>query len=770
MANVFAIALRSAARFGAVLLIVHFVPTLSVGDEFEWAGIFQTSGNTYTWLAQKVNGAYADASMKMAAIPATSSTIQGLYSYMSSGNSALATTCVDVSSGGTITPQANKCYRLVFDQSSTQSSYTIAATGVSNVAFFCEHYPTEFENTDHYLKDGSSQDVEPGAYLPSKISNEYEWAGIFKTPGTTYKWLAQKVSGAYADASMKMVALPASSWTSTVLSSLESSGNSALATTCVDVNSGGTITPQANKCYRLVFDQSSAESSYTIAATGISNVAFFCEHYPTEFENTDHYLKDASNQDVEPEAYLPGYEWAGVFAVPENTYMWTAQKAAAGNTYADAAMKIAVLPLSSGSASALQSVNAQGRSAVQYTNCPNLNVADVITPQVNRCYNMVFKQNWWQSLYTIDATGHSYVAIFAQHVPTEFEKTAHYLKDDHGEDVEPLAQLPDSSAASAGAGAGAGAIAGAVAEDKSYWGEGILVAILVNIVTLAGVVFLVPGISKMAKEYREEFECVVAAFAAGAISACAFFLLLYEATHLIATEHEEEVDQIWRWGVMILLGALFPAIVHAAMELIMKPGAAKSDDPAANEAALLAITRPRLISSVLIGDFMHNMCDGFFIGAAFKGCGSKFAWGVAWGTIGHEVAQELGDYLVLTGKECNIHPAVALLLNFLSGTGVLWGTIIVLATEVSDRDIGLILAFGGGVYLNIAFIECMSKFQSAKVSGKVRALGILLFIIGSTAIGLVLLDHEHCYPAPPAPPAVPGQAPAPPPAGGHHHR
>ena len=32
------------------------------------------------------------------------------------------------------------------------------------------------------------------------------------------------------------------------------------------------------------------------------------------------------------------------------------------------------------------------------------------------------------------------VAVFAQHVPTEFERDQHYLKDSAGTDIEPVAQ------------------------------------------------------------------------------------------------------------------------------------------------------------------------------------------------------------------------------------------------------------------------------------------------------------------------------------------
>jgi hypothetical protein len=50
-------------------------------------------------------------------------------------------------------------------------------------------------------------------------------------------------------------------------------------------------------------------------------------------------------------------------------------------------------------------------------------------------------------------------------------------------------------------------------------------AIIVNIVTLMGVVFMVPAFSRAAKAYAAEFECLTSAFAAGAISACASWWL-----------------------------------------------------------------------------------------------------------------------------------------------------------------------------------------------------------------------------------------------------
>ena len=40
----------------------------------------------------------------------------------------------------------------------------------------------------------------------------------------------------------------------------------------------------------------------------------------------------------------------------------------------------------------------------------------------------------------MDTAGITGLAIYAQHVPIEFERTQHYLKDSTGEDIEPIAE------------------------------------------------------------------------------------------------------------------------------------------------------------------------------------------------------------------------------------------------------------------------------------------------------------------------------------------
>ena len=141
---------------------------------------------------------------------------------------------------------------------------------------------------------------------------------------------------------------------------------------------------------------------------------------------------------------------------------------------------------------------------------------------------------------------------------------------------------------------------------------------------------------------------------------------------------------------------------------------------------------------------MHNLCDGFFVGAAFAECSSSMAWGIAIATILHELPQELSDYLILTGPQVGLSVLPALAINFVTGLSVILGAVIVLAADVSQSTIGLLLAFGGGVYLQIGCVECMPKMVNPALSSGRKSFCVLMFIIGAVLIGLVLLDHEHC--------------------------
>jgi len=460
------------------------------------------------------------------------------------------------------------------------------------------------------------------------------------------------------------------------------------------------------------------------------------------------------------------FEWAGIFDTSQNMYVWTAQKV--GGSYADPGMKLVALPSQTSSESVLHSLEVEGNQTMTLA-CQQLVSGGVITPARNRCYQLNFDQTVWQTLFKVDSSGTQAIAFFAEHFPTEFESTAHYLKDINGTDIEPEAQLPETTATPAASAAPADK------KDKDKHNGAIMgAAVLVNLVTLIGVVFLVPVLAKMATNYSTEFEGVVCGFAAGALLACAFFLLLFEATHLVGTGWSKEVDVLWRWGTMILAGFVLPALIDNVVATVATKAASQNASP---EAAVAdgetgsspkqegpdMVARSRIIGGVLIGDFFHNLCDGFFIAAAFRGCGDSFGWGVALATILHELPQEIADYAILTSSQVALHPLKALVANFISGLSVILGAIIIITTEVQDDGIGLLLAFGGGAYLHVAAVDCMPKIYNKNLSLSGRLSCLVAFMIGAILIGLILLDHEHCVPA------SSGAGGSPKPSGHHHH-
>ena len=433
------------------------------------------------------------------------------------------------------------------------------------------------------------------------------------------------------------------------------------------------------------------------------------------------------------------FEWAGIFDTPNSNYLWTAQKTDGG--YADPTLKMVALPTATVSKQALSDLEAQGETAMEATDstCTRVQSGGTITP-ANTCYILEFQSSAWQSLFNIDASATAGIAFFTNHGPTEFEADAHYLKDSVGEDIEPVAALPEATVTAA-------------PETPYDWGL-ILAAVLVNVVTFIGVVLLFSPLRRLAE--KPVCSAMLFAFAAGALLACAFFLLLFEATHLIGTGWTSEVDIVWRWGAMILAGMIVPPVVETVCSLVVAARGSASqtavaetskedaEGTALNEEQKFRV-KARLLGAVLIGDFFHNLCDGFFIGAAFQVCGNAFGWSVATGTILHELPQEIADFVVLTGPGVSLSPVKALLANFASGLSVVIGAIIVSATPIDDSVIGLILAFGGGVYLHVGATDCLPKMYDPKLRFVERLAAMLAFVVGTVLIGLILIGHEHCY-------------------------
>ena len=111
----------------------------------------------------------------------------------------------------------------------------------------------------------------------------------------------QSVDGAYADVSMRLVLIPTDTPTAETMESLEElAGSLITGDTCTVVEAGESMTPASDgSCFELHAGDAD-DSTFTIDTSGISGMAVFAQHLPTEFERDRHYLYDSSGTNLEP--------------------------------------------------------------------------------------------------------------------------------------------------------------------------------------------------------------------------------------------------------------------------------------------------------------------------------------------------------------------------------------------------------------------------------------------------------------------------------------
>ena len=448
------------------------------------------------------------------------------------------------------------------------------------------------------------------------------------------------------------------------------------------------------------------------------------------------------------------WEWKGAFAVADAEHTWIMQKVK--GAYADQTMKLVMIPTSTPDKYAETTLAATAKSL--WNTCTDkkgkkpdhshrrlsdrrLSGDDLEVPAGGACYNLVVDDNLYESNWHIETKSLTGIVFYAQHVPTEFEDTKHYFQDSKEVDIEP-------------------------AKWHKRWGGAIAASCIVALVTFTGVILLIPGVSGLYKANPNAFRAISNASAAAALIAAAYYVMLFEGSHYVAVGAASESQTAFLWGTMVLLGVITASVLELINSLILpiiapvstataaasdveSKGAGKAASPEGVEVVSIEgqfQRQTRVRCGILIGDFMHNLCDGIFIGTAFSSCSDSLAWNITVATIAHEIAQEISDYVVLTDpKQGNLSPMRALALNFVSGLSVVLGVLIVMSmSKMDDRAIGMILTFGGGIYIQIGLAECMARVYSHASNAKLKVSAILAFVCGAIAIGLVLLDHKHC--------------------------
>ena len=101
--------------------------------------------------------------------------------------------------------------------------------------------------------------------------------------------------------------------------------------------------------------------------------------------------------------------------------------------------------------------------------------------------------------------------------------------------------------------------------------------------------------------------------------------------------------------------------------------------------------------------------------------------------------------VILTGPG-RLTKAQAVMLNVVSSLSAIVGAMIIagIEDEANSTLVGVFLNYGGGVYLYISLVEIAPLMFASGEDTKYILKQLFGFCVGVMALGLVLLNHEHC--------------------------
>lgn len=144
--------------------------------------------------------------------------------------------------------------------------------------------------------------------------------------------------------------------------------------------------------------------------------------------------------------------------------------------------------------------------------------------------------------------------------------------------------------------------------------------------------------------------------------------------------------------------------------------------------------------SVLVGDSIHNFCDGVLIAGAFlvdPGVGVFTALAI----IAHEIPQEVGDYIVLINA--GFSKGKALLFNALSGMAAVVGGVLgyfLLGPWQELLPYLMVVAASSFVYVAVA--DLIPQLQK-RLDLKDTVLQVVWLGVGLGVIALLVGGHDH---------------------------
>ena len=144
--------------------------------------------------------------------------------------------------------------------------------------------------------------------------------------------------------------------------------------------------------------------------------------------------------------------------------------------------------------------------------------------------------------------------------------------------------------------------------------------------------------------------------------------------------------------------------------------------------------------SVLVGDSIHNFCDGIIIAAAFL-ADTHLGFVTALAIIAHEIPQEVGDYIVLLNA--GFSRSKALFFNAVSGMAAVLGGIVgyfIVGPWEALFPFLLVAASSSFIYVSVA--DLIPQLQR-RLPWRETALQLLWLAVGIILVTVVLGAVEH---------------------------
>jgi zinc and cadmium transporter len=145
--------------------------------------------------------------------------------------------------------------------------------------------------------------------------------------------------------------------------------------------------------------------------------------------------------------------------------------------------------------------------------------------------------------------------------------------------------------------------------------------------------------------------------------------------------------------------------------------------------------------SVLVGDSIHNFCDGVLIAAAFL-TNPHLGMVTAMAIIAHEIPQEVGDYIVLINA--GFSRTRALVYNMISGlAAVVGGVLGYVLIEPWQAYLPYLMVVAASSFVYVAVADLIPQLQK-RLNWRDTALQIFWLAAGLVFIGTIVSGlHDH---------------------------